>query len=225
MNIFARSYQFCWLCLSEWKCHDCNRYKRQREDEETRREKAKKMWGKYIHYYERWEWNEKSRKKAIQDLQRLRGDDIQKISKIQNEPLSQMTFLVEAWEQIVECRRVLKWTYAYGYYLSEEDDDAVTTRARKHLFEYSQGEAEGVLEKLHHCAEREFEDYLSAAKPPKEFQSFRRKLCNLTSVTKGFFQKLVAELENNPLPDLDHDFAGNIDAAEPSTSSNKRPKC
>jgi hypothetical protein len=35
--------------------------------------------------------------------------------------------------QIVECRRVLKWTYAYGYYLP--DDDV----AKKNFFEYSQG--------------------------------------------------------------------------------------
>lgn len=37
------------------------------------------------------------------------------------------------WIQIVECRRVLKWTYAYGYYLP--DDDV----AKKNFFEYSQG--------------------------------------------------------------------------------------
>ena len=35
--------------------------------------------------------------------------------------------------KIVECRRVLKWTYAYGYYLPEEDI------AKKRFFEYLQG--------------------------------------------------------------------------------------
>lgn len=35
--------------------------------------------------------------------------------------------------QIIECRRVLKWTYAYGYYLPEHET------AKKQLFEYSQG--------------------------------------------------------------------------------------
>lgn len=33
--------------------------------------------------------------------------------------------------QIIECRRVLKWTYAYGYYL----DDKV----KSEFFEYLQG--------------------------------------------------------------------------------------
>lgn len=35
--------------------------------------------------------------------------------------------------QVVECRRVLKWTYAYGFYLPNED------QAKRHFFEYLQG--------------------------------------------------------------------------------------
>lgn len=38
-----------------------------------------------------------------------------------------------AFVQIVECRRVLKWTYAYGYYLPEIE------LAKKQFFEYLQG--------------------------------------------------------------------------------------
>ena len=38
---------------------------------------------------------------------------------------------------MVECRRVLKWTYAYGYYLPEKED------AKRNFFEYLQGEGEG----------------------------------------------------------------------------------
>lgn len=35
--------------------------------------------------------------------------------------------------QIIECRRVLKWTYAYGYYLPNHEN------AKRQLFEYLQG--------------------------------------------------------------------------------------
>lgn len=35
--------------------------------------------------------------------------------------------------QIVECRRVLKWTYAYGYYLHDNE------HAKRQFFEYLQG--------------------------------------------------------------------------------------
>lgn len=108
--------------------------------------------------------------------------------------------------QIVECRRVLKWTYAYGYYLPEHE------HAKRQFFEYLQGfalaslqnqlpfrntfrcfpcciealiinavgEAESGLERLHQCAEKELQGYLDAEGPTKEFNEFRTKLAGLT---------------------------------------------
>lgn len=103
--------------------------------------------------------------------------------------------------QIVECRRVLKWTYAYGYYLPEHE------HAKRQFFEYLQGfafasfsritfiwfpsfiealilndvgEAESGLERLHQCAEKELQGYLDAEGPSREFNEFRTKLAGLT---------------------------------------------
>ena len=42
-----------------------------------------------------------------------------------------MQFLKSAMEQLIECRRVLKYTYVFGYYLPEGT-------ARKRLFEHHQ---------------------------------------------------------------------------------------
>ncbi|XP_031120084.1 probable E3 ubiquitin-protein ligase ARI7 [Ipomoea triloba] len=60
---------------------------------------------------------------------------LEKLSEIQCQPESQL-FIIDAWLQIVEYRQVLKWNYAYGYYLPEHD------RAKRQFFEYLQGEAE-----------------------------------------------------------------------------------
>jgi ariadne-1 len=102
--------------------------------------------------------------------------------------------------QIVECRRVLKWTYAYGYYLPDNE------HAKRQFFEYLQGsyfsycglhfkvymterissvitcsgEAESGLERLHQCAEKELQIYLDAECPSKDFNDFRTKLAGLT---------------------------------------------
>ncbi|KAF5197747.1 Ibr domain-containing protein, partial [Thalictrum thalictroides] len=46
---------------------------------------------------------------------------IEKLSHKQCQLESQLKFITEAWLQIIECRRVLKWTYAYGYYLPEHE--------------------------------------------------------------------------------------------------------
>ncbi|KAM1036975.1 hypothetical protein FF1_031888 [Malus domestica] len=99
---------------------------------------------------------------------------MEKLSDIQREPESQLKFITDAWQQIVECRRVLKWTYAYGYYLPERE------QAKKQFFEYVQGEAESALERLHQCAEKELLHFLSAEGPSKEFVDFHTKLAGLT---------------------------------------------
>ncbi|KAL0451964.1 UNVERIFIED_CONTAM: putative E3 ubiquitin-protein ligase ARI8 [Sesamum latifolium] len=107
--------------------------------------------------------------------------ELEKLSEVQSQPESQLKFIIEAWQQIVECRRVLKWTYAYG-------------------------EAEAGLERLHQCAEKEFLNYLNSDGPSKDFNDFRTKLAGLTSVTKNYFENLVRELENG-LADVDSQAA------------------
>ncbi|KAK9673513.1 hypothetical protein RND81_12G172000 [Saponaria officinalis] len=202
-------FEFCWLCLGAWTDHGertggfyaCNRYETARQEgvydeAEKRREMAKNSLERYTHYYERWATNQSSRQKALADLQQMQNVHLEKLSDIQCQPESQLKFIIEAWLQIVECRRVLKWTYAYGYYLPEHE------HAKRQFFEYLQGEAEAGLERLHQCAEKELQVYLNAEGPLKDFNEFRTKLAGLTSVTRNYFENLVRALENG-LSDVD----------------------
>ncbi|KAK9997871.1 hypothetical protein SO802_017474 [Lithocarpus litseifolius] len=202
-------FEFCWLCLGAWSDHGertggfyaCNRYETAKQEgvydeAEKRREMAKNSLERYTHYYERWATNQSSRQKALADLQQMQTVHLEKLSDIQCQPESQLKFITEAWLQIVECRRVLKWTYAYGYYLSEHE------HAKRQFFEYLQGEAESGLERLHQCAEKELQVYLNAEGPSKDFNEFRTKLAGLTSVTRNYFENLVRALENR-LSDVD----------------------
>ncbi|KAJ7947509.1 RBR-type E3 ubiquitin transferase [Quillaja saponaria] len=202
-------FEFCWLCVGAWSDHGertggfyaCNRYEAAKQEgvydeAEKRREMAKNSLERYTHYYERWASNQSSRQKALADLQQMQNVHIEKLSDTQCQPESQLKFITEAWLQIVECRRVLKWTYAYGYYLPEHE------HAKKQFFEYLQGEAESGLERLHQCAEKELQQFLTADGPSKEFNDFRTKLAGLTSVTRNYFENLVRALENG-LSDVD----------------------
>ncbi|KAJ6902422.1 hypothetical protein NC651_020030 [Populus alba x Populus x berolinensis] len=202
-------FEFCWLCLGAWSDHGertggfyaCNRYETAKQEgvydeAEKRREMAKNSLERYTHYYERWATNQTSRQKALADLQQMQNVHLEKLSDIQCQPESQLKFIIEAWLQIVECRRVLKWTYAYGYYLPEHE------HAKRLFFEYLQGEAESGLERLHQCAEKELHIYLNAEGPSKDFNEFRTKLAGLTSVTRNYFENLVRALENG-LSDVD----------------------
>ncbi|KAL2512459.1 putative E3 ubiquitin-protein ligase ARI7 [Abeliophyllum distichum] len=202
-------FEFCWLCLGAWTEHGertggfyaCNRYEAAKQEgvfdeTEKRREMAKNSLERYTHYYERWATNQSSRQRALENLHQMQTVHLEKLSDKQCQPESQLKFIIEAWLQIVECRRVLKWTYAYGYYLPEHE------HAKKQFFEYLQGEAESGLERLHQCAEKEFQGYLNAEGPSKDFNEFRTKLAGLTSVTKNYFENLVRALENG-LSDVD----------------------
>ncbi|KAL9301339.1 putative E3 ubiquitin-protein ligase ARI11 [Arabidopsis thaliana] len=95
----------------------------------------------------------------------------------------------EVTEKKDKDKRVLKWTYAYGYYLDN--------LAKRPLFEYLQGEAETGLERLHHCAENELKQFFIKSEDPSDtFNAFRIKLTGLTKVTKTYFDNLVKALEN-----------------------------
>ncbi|KAL8110970.1 hypothetical protein AgCh_026653 [Apium graveolens] len=105
-----------------------------------------------------------------------------------------------ALAEIVECRRVLKWTYAYGYYLPE--DDIAKTR----LFGCLQGGAEAALEKLNQCAEKELTEFLHDGTTGEFNSTLREKLANLTTVTETYFANLVKALGNG-LADADSGVA------------------
>ncbi|GFQ06821.1 probable E3 ubiquitin-protein ligase ari7 [Phtheirospermum japonicum] len=198
-------YEFCWRCRGPWELHGpggpcyralSNNKATDKEDKggdsQRNRELAKEHLERYTHYYERWDSNDKSMKRALADLSTARNEHIDRLTETQIQSHSQLMFVIEAWEQIVECRRVLKWSYAYGYYNMSKSESG-----KLELFEHLQGEAESALERLHHCAEKEMDKYLSADYPCKDFNEFRKKVAGLTSVTKNYFENLVRALENN----------------------------
>ncbi|CAI7735601.1 unnamed protein product [Closterium sp. NIES-53] len=133
---------------------------------------------------------------------------IEQLSERHSQPVSQLKFVIDAWLQVVECRRVLKWTYAYGYYLPEAEV------ARRQFFEYLQGEADTALENLHKMAEKELELYIcdDGDPPPTSFNDFRSRLAGLTSGGGADHKMAEKELElyfcddGDPPPTSFNDF-------------------
>ncbi|GJS82565.1 probable E3 ubiquitin-protein ligase ARI8 [Tanacetum coccineum] len=197
-------HEFCWLCLapytggsSHFASSSCNAYHSEGgESSKNKRQRKSALEAimRYTHYYERWDANEKSRRKAFSDLQKIETVDLKKLSSNYNMPETQLQFITDAWLQIVECRRMLKWTYVYGFYIPEKEE-------KKAFFEFLQGDAETGLERLHLCAEKELQVYIKkedaeAATKDKFDNIFREKLTRLTDVTRSYFKKLGRVLEN-----------------------------
>ena len=189
-------YEFCWHCLGGWpskKFHSCNKFLPEAlgdEAEMKRREAVKASLFKYTHYYNRWAANLRSRQKAVDGLRKVQAEYLDQLSFFYGQEKPLLRFITEAWQQIIRCRRVLQWTYAYGYYFPQHE------WAKKQFFEYLQGEAEFSLERLHYCAEKELERYLNGECSAQDFIDYRLKLSELTSVIGNYFKNLVRALED-----------------------------
>ena len=143
--------------------------------------------------------NAASLAKARQDLDGLRGGGLDQFAGAVGVPPTELDFLAEAYAQVIEGRRVLRWTYAHVYHLDPARDNV-------EFCEYLQGEAERSLERLHDCAElernklRENVAVYAVAYPAGyaagKFAEFREKLSNLNLVTRNHFSKLVEGFES-----------------------------
>ncbi|KAL6654619.1 hypothetical protein ACP70R_008084 [Stipagrostis hirtigluma subsp. patula] len=209
-------HQFCWICLDPWKNHRrCSRY--QQPDykpdaggklavtkEERRRRQAKASLDRYLYHYERWAANLKSLQKALADMDELKHSWLENMAGTLGVVETDLGFIAEAYEQIVGCRRVLRWAYAYGYYLDPERD-----AGKRALFDELQNHANMSLERLHRCAEQERVE-LCAAEPGdavmEMYGAYKEKLARLTKVTGQYFGNLVKAFENDlawPIPSSD----------------------
>ena len=224
-------YDFCWMCSGKWSEHGertggyyaCNKYSTSKEKEgasedEKRRLAAKQSIERYTHYYERWAAHGASQTKAAKDLDEMREAKIMRLGDLQNTPVSQLKFVLEAMEQIAECRRVLKWTYGYGYYWMEEDS------LRKNFFEYIQGDAESTLELLTEAVEKDLEEFFTEEKSLAEFGDFRGRLTGLTTTVKKYFTTMVTELEAG-LPGVGSEVVRAVSlAANPAEEDPPKPR-
>merc|ERR1719277_2633707 len=110
----------------------------------------------------------------------------------------ELQFLYDALRQVRGCRRVLKWTYVYGYYLDEVGPE-------KNLFEHLQKHLEEKTDCLHEMLEKEldnsfFSEEKSAIAPedvPQKFREFRSKVTNYTNVTQKFLTQIMTDLGSN----------------------------
>lgn len=73
---------------------------------------------------------------ALQTLDKVISEKLEDLSEITATPTSQLKFVTDAWSQVVDCRRMLKWTYAFGYYRFA--DDSAPNKPQQEFFEFNQ---------------------------------------------------------------------------------------
>merc|ERR1711870_158614 len=102
----------------------------------------------------------------------------------------ELQFLYDALRQVRACRRVMKWTYVYGYYLEEGGTE-------KNLFEHLQKNLEEKTDCLHEMLEKDFDSTFFNNDDPNigsKFKDFRSHVTNFTNVTQKFLAQILTDL-------------------------------
>lgn len=174
--------EFCWVCLGAWTDHGqatggyyaCNRYDPSKVVVDGSEGSAKAELDRYLFYFQRYENHHQAGKFA----ERLRETTQHRMAELQEKSessWSDVTFLETASETLLECRRVLKYSYAYGYYMKDGRE--------KRLFEHLQEHLEKNTEHLAELTEMPLA------------RVNRTDLVNYTRVTQRFLNQLLEGIQ------------------------------
>mmetsp|Transcript_6086 Transcript_6086/g.12526 ORF Transcript_6086/g.12526 Transcript_6086/m.12526 type:complete len:511 (-) Transcript_6086:195-1727(-) len=150
--------EFCWICLGDWQSHGantggyyrCNKYDPNNSniDDTSDAAKAKRELDRYLHYYKRFHAHSEAQKFAKKQLKETESRMVMLQESSKNAKWTDVEFLKTANEQLVECRKVLKYTYVYSYYMDPAN------KMPKERFEYHQEMLEKFTENLSEQSEK-----------------------------------------------------------------------
>jgi ariadne-1 len=151
-------FEFCWICMSSWSEHDantggyyrCNKFVASDSNDVSDAAKAKRESDRYLHYYKRYSAHDQAEKFAKAQLRETEAKMALLQERSQVATWTDVEFLKVANEQLVECRRVLKYSYSFAYYLSNEQEKQM----QRQRFEYHQEMLERFTEKLSELSEK-----------------------------------------------------------------------
>jgi len=192
MTCSSCQYEFCWVCDGDWKAHieksvteayHCNKFNPAKKTvtkgdleaaQQAPTQDSRESVVRYLFYYTRYHNNHMAQHFAVRQRKKVE----QRMAELQqnNEDIewSDVEFMREANEQIIESRRILKFSYVLGYFLKEGKE--------KNLLEYLQQQLEQATELLTENVER-------------EHTIDSGKLMSLARVSKQFAQKLIEGVE------------------------------
>lgn len=192
-NAGGCGFEFCWLCRGPWTEHgsatggyySCNKYEKSTiKDEDEKAEYAKTELEYYMFYYHRFESHRNALKIADEQRKSCHKKEQEIFAKFDVRS-ADTKYLMEAVDVIIESRRVLQYSYVYGFYLKKGTQE-------KNLFEYLQEDLEkhtNHLSTLYETAVEQISDYHA-------FIKWKEDVTNYTRVTKKFLEHFVEGVTN-----------------------------
>ncbi|KAH7831210.1 putative ubiquitin-conjugating enzyme E2-binding protein 1 [Monocercomonoides exilis] len=147
-------YEFCWICMGPWKQHgqetggyySCNRPVDESLLGESKN--AKQRLDYFEHYHTRFVEHGNSQRFSQNQLKSI-SSKIQKFNSLNACAENVGEFIREGVEVVAECRRILKYTYAWGFFMEKGP--------QKDLFEFLQRDLEAETERLSELTEEPVE--------------------------------------------------------------------
>jgi ariadne-1 len=183
-------YEFCWICMGEWSTHGtntggyyrCNKYdpEDKNSNDQSDAAKAKKELDRYLHYYKRYHAHAEAQSFAKKQLIDTEERMVMLQEQSDNATWTEVEFLKAANEQLVECRRVLKFTYAFAYYMVDDKLSAMQRERYEHHQE--------VLER--------FTEVLSELSEMPLASMDRTSVVNQTRVVDRFMKNILTYVED-----------------------------
>uniref|UniRef100_A0A7S2XA88 RBR-type E3 ubiquitin transferase n=1 Tax=Lotharella oceanica TaxID=641309 RepID=A0A7S2XA88_9EUKA len=183
MTCHCCKYEFCWVCMGPWKDHGnhtggfykCNKYNPHKAKV---KDESKAELDRFLHYYQRYHNHDQARKFAKEQIEtsEKRMAELHTQAGNSDSQWQNVQFLRKSTMQVLECRRVLKYTYVYGYYCTDAKE--------RELFEFLQEDLEKATEKLSELSEQ----------PLGKMK--RQEVVDFTMFTEKFLRNLLSGLED-----------------------------
>jgi len=188
-------HEWCWVCIRPWKGHNdyynCNKFlqpekkkrsffsrkgkKEKARERELEREKNRLALERYLHFFERYMNHSHS-----QELEKqIRSRATTQVNELQKEVTtsSELQYILDGTEELLECRNALKYTYVFAYYLPDNGPE-------KELFEYLQEDLEKTTEQLSEILEAPASGQVHRRKALDVIQLAKTRKANLLNATE-----------------------------------------
>lgn len=143
------------------------------------------MLEKFIFYFDRFHNNRKAEEKAKETLKSIHIT-YQLLHDGMKYDTSELQFLLDSAEFLIQARKNLKYTYVYGFFLDGEKQ-----QKEKDLFEFNQAYFESNCEKLHELLEKKNTDEFFENAKRELFYKYKQELIDITQATKKVFFDFV----------------------------------
>lgn len=195
-------YEWCWVCLHQWKGHadffNCDKEKEEKKGKrksrrkkvEEEREKKQVAMKRYLQYHERYEHHDTAQKAESE----VRANAKTKMAQLQEYSTKpELQFIEKTATELQECRSVMKYTYIFSYYLFADNEEGVPYNlVAKDLFEMLQSELEKTTDRL-------FEVLENVLKRPEIDMGLKLDAINHTNLSRTKRENLLHAVTRDAL--------------------------